>query len=452
VALLTALVLTLAATVYAVVTGPGAPTTPPSRSTVGPLPAQSAPAPVAGPVLGVGTGGPPPSSAALRRALAPASRAPVFSGVLAGMVIGADGTPRYAVQADGFVPPASTAKLATAVAALTALPPGTRLVTRVVLAGRKIVLVGGGDPTLASPAALRVTPGRASLDALARRTASALRQAGTPGLSLGFDTRRYAGPATGPGWKPGYLTQGDVERVSPLMLDEGRVRPDRRARVADPAAAAATAFAGRLAAYGIRVAGRPRPAVASAGARPLASVASPPIPDLVETMLTDSDNDIAEALGREVAGHYGLPRSFAGGAAGVRRGVSAAGVDPAGLRLVDASGLSPTNRVRPRALTALLLAAVRRPALRPLLSGLPVAGFTGTLGDRFRRPPAAAAAGLVRAKTGTLTGVSALAGVVLDRSGALLAFAFVAPKTTARKPAQAALDRLAAILAGCGCR
>jgi D-alanyl-D-alanine carboxypeptidase/D-alanyl-D-alanine-endopeptidase (penicillin-binding protein 4) len=76
-----------------------------------------------------------------------------------------------------------------------------------------------------------------------------------------------------------------------------------------------------------------------------------------------------------------------------------------------------------------------------------VAGFTGTLSTRYTD----GAAGVVRAKTGTLTGVNALAGTVVDRDGRLLAFAFLAADTASRDPAQAALDRAATALAACGC-
>ncbi|WP_461027603.1 D-alanyl-D-alanine carboxypeptidase, partial [Streptomyces sparsus] len=105
-------------------------------------------------------------------------------------------------------------------------------------------------------------------------------------------------------------------------------------------------------------------------------------------------------------------------------------------------------------LTALLAEAAdpEHPELRPLLTGLPVAGFNGTLGRRYASAESAAGAGLVRAKTGTLTGVNSLAGTVVDADGRLLAFAFLTTGTTDPYGAQAVLDRLAATVAGCGCR
>jgi D-alanyl-D-alanine carboxypeptidase/D-alanyl-D-alanine-endopeptidase (penicillin-binding protein 4) len=91
-----------------------------------------------------------------------------------------------------------------------------------------------------------------------------------------------------------------------------------------------------------------------------------------------------------------------------------------------------------------------------VLTGLPVAGFSGTLSERYRKPAAGAGlgAGVVRAKTGTLNGVSALAGLVRTADGRLLAFALTADGVPlgATKQAEAALDRLAAALAACGCR
>jgi len=130
---------------------------------------------------------------------------------------------------------------------------------------------------------------------------------------------------------------------------------------------------------------------------------------------------------------------------------------PGAYALVDGSGLSRDDRVTPAGIAA-LLSAVADPGaggrLGPVLSGLPVAGFDGTLADRYRAGPASVAAGSVRAKTGTLSGVSALAGLVRTRDGRLLAFDLTADAVPpgANRDAEQALDRLAAALASCGCR
>jgi D-alanyl-D-alanine carboxypeptidase/D-alanyl-D-alanine-endopeptidase (penicillin-binding protein 4) len=85
------------------------------------------------------------------------------------------------------------------------------------------------------------------------------------------------------------------------------------------------------------------------------------------------------------------------------------------------------------------------------VTGLPVAGFTGSLASRFVHDPAGR--GTVRAKTGTLTGVDGLAGTVTTRDGALLGFVAVADRVRTGETlgARDALDRVAAALAGCAC-
>ena len=131
-----------------------------------------------------------------------------------------------------------------------------------------------------------------------------------------------------------------------------------------------------------------------------------------------------------------------------------------GARFQDGSGLDRHDRLTATLLTRLLYTAGRpaHPELRPVLSGLPVAGFSGTLTGRFRATGghpagrAPAAAGLVRAKTGTLTGVNTLAGTVVDADGRLLLFAFMTSGTHDPAAAMAALDHLATAVAGCGCR
>jgi serine-type D-Ala-D-Ala carboxypeptidase/endopeptidase (penicillin-binding protein 4) len=148
------------------------------------------------------------------------------------------------------------------------------------------------------------------------------------------------------------------------------------------------------------------------------------------------------------------PLSFAGTVVAVRAALASVGFRlPA--TLVDASGLSSRDRLTPATLVALLRldAGSAHPRLNQVVSTLPVAGWEGTLAQRYR-VSGVTAAGRVRAKTGTLTGVVALAGLVRDRSGRLLVFAFVADRVPngATLAAEAALDRVAASFAACGCR
>jgi D-alanyl-D-alanine carboxypeptidase/D-alanyl-D-alanine-endopeptidase (penicillin-binding protein 4) len=86
-----------------------------------------------------------------------------------------------------------------------------------------------------------------------------------------------------------------------------------------------------------------------------------------------------------------------------------------------------------------------------VLTGLPVAGFTGTLDERFDSPAATDGVGLIRAKTGSLTGVSSLAGTVVARDGTAYAFAMMADDVPNAVAARSALDDAAAALARCGC-
>ena len=150
------------------------------------------------------------------------------------------------------------------------------------------------------------------------------------------------------------------------------------------------------------------------------------------------------------------PASFAGAAAAVTAALADLGLAIAPGVLVDGSGLSRNDRLSPALLTGVLAldAKGERPELRAVFNGLPVAGYSGTLRDRYRKVNTGGkAAGVVRAKTGTLTpGVSAIAGVVVDADGRTLAFAVLATVGDNAFPAQDALDRFAATLAACGCR
>jgi serine-type D-Ala-D-Ala carboxypeptidase/endopeptidase (penicillin-binding protein 4) len=400
-----------------------------------------------------------PTTAGLTSALTPLLADPAFAGDDVAMVVADAASGRVLFDHDGdeSVPPASTAKLAVAVAALTMLGPDHRFYTAVRQGARagEIVLVGGGDPTLAGPAATGpLSPGYptpASLTELASLTAAQLRASGAATVSLGYDASLFVGSQLAPGWKPIYQTEGDVAPVSALEVDEGRQDLTKPGRVADPALAAASQFAALLTADGIKVTGVPRPDKAPATPVTLAAVGSPRVDELVQRMLGRSDNDLAEALARQVAIASGRPASFAGGAVAVRAAIATWGIESTGFSMVDASGLSPLDRATPALLTQLLrIVLVREPDrtdMSAIFEGLPVAGFYGTLSGRFGGT-AAAGAGVIRAKTGTLDGVVALAGYLQDSSGATLVFATIATGVakTATVTTEAAVDRLTASL------
>jgi D-alanyl-D-alanine carboxypeptidase/D-alanyl-D-alanine-endopeptidase (penicillin-binding protein 4) len=179
---------------------------------------------------------------------------------------------------------------------------------------------------------------------------------------------------------------------------------------------------------------------------------------IVGWMLRESNNVIAEDLARQVALHTGKPASFRGAAAAVTATLGTLGAGR-GIHLVDGSGLSPLDLVTPGALAAVVrLAAVGGPdALRAAVTGMPVAGFSGTLapGQSVFGSFGPRALGMVRAKTGNLTKVASLAGIVEDASGRVLAFAFMAdqiPKGSMLPAAAGTIDAMATALAGCGCR
>ncbi|HVN13721.1 MAG TPA: D-alanyl-D-alanine carboxypeptidase/D-alanyl-D-alanine-endopeptidase, partial [Kineosporiaceae bacterium] len=205
---------------------------------------------------------------------------------------------------------------------------------------------------------------------------------------------------------------------------------------------------------GISVTGSVVRAKAPDGGAELARGESATIGDLVEHALTDSDNTIAEALARVVAVTAGRQATFADGGVAVLDRVDLLGVPVAGAHLSGGSGLGSGNQVSADTLARLLVLAASpaHPELRPLLTGLPVAGASGTLSDRFSATRERVGLGLVRAKTGTLTGVSSLAGTVVDADGRQLGFVLLAPRVASTLAARTALDAAASALAACGCR
>ncbi|MEU1676268.1 D-alanyl-D-alanine carboxypeptidase/D-alanyl-D-alanine-endopeptidase [Streptomyces roseifaciens] len=362
----------------------------------------------------------------------------------------ATGQQLYGADQDTPYTPASTIKTATAAAALAALGTAHRIETTAVADGDTVVLVGGGDPTLTARPAKEGAQPAASLKELADATARGLKARGKSRVKVAYDASRYSGPAVHP-----IGPNENIAPVSALMVDEGRLDDSDRGpaeRTADPAGDAGRKFAGMLREAGVDVDGDPAERRAGDKAERLASVSSPPLSALVERTLTNSDNDIAEALARQTALASGQPADFEGAARAVTGRLEKLGLPLSGARIADGSGLDRADHVSAAFLAALLARAADPavPELRPVLTGLPVAGFSGTLSGRYGAD--AAGRGVVRAKTGTLTGVNTLSGTVVDADGRLLSFAFMTTGAASGEGAQGALDRLATAVAGCGCR
>ncbi len=421
--------------------------------------------PVLNPATGEADASGGATAAGVSQALAPVLSSPAFGQSLGVLVTNlATGQVLYASDADAGFTPASTNKLATAVAALHVLGPAARLATKVVTGAGSgsVVLVGGGDPTLAAghlPAADYPQP--ATLTELASQTARALLTRGERSVQLGYDASLYTGPGFAPGWSQSYVTSGNVSTITALEVDQGRVtsagtpEDDEGSdglRSADPAQEAADVFAGYLATDGVTVSGAVQPVAAPAGAATLASVQSPPLSEIVQWMLEQSNNVIAEDLARQVAIATGQPASFSGAAAAVTSVLRGLGVTGE-LQLYDGSGLSPDDKIAPAVLVQLIRLAATTPQLRSVLTGLPVEGFSGTLlpGGSVFGAGGGTGLGVVRAKTGNLSNVVALAGSAYAQNGQLLAFAVMADQVPNETSAATQMVDLAGVLAGCGC-
>lgn len=362
----------------------------------------------------------------------------------------ADAVTGEVVYAEGGEPrtPASTLKLLSGLVALDVLGPERTFPTRVVRGpGDQVVLVGGGDPLLASA---RPTgyPGGASLEELAGATAAALAASGVTAVSLGYDASLFGEPAWHPQWPESF--RWSVAPVTALTADHAQPNPADPARAPDPSRFAADQFAARLRSAGVTVASV-APAAAPAGGATLASVASLPVATIVEQSLRHSDNDAAETLVRHVALARGRPATFADAADVLASELQARDLWDDGMFISDGNGISSANRVTPAVLARAVRQGLVEPRLRAVATGLPVAGVTGTLDERFASPAAQAGRGVVRAKTGTIRGVHALAGYVVTADAHPLVFAFILNDTAGSTAPRAWIDEAASALAACGC-
>jgi D-alanyl-D-alanine carboxypeptidase/D-alanyl-D-alanine-endopeptidase (penicillin-binding protein 4) len=227
-----------------------------------------------------------------------------------------------------------------------------------------------------------------------------------------------------------------------------------RKRVDDPVRFAGEVFRRALTEHGVRIKERTiGTGVVPPATRALAAHDSAPLSEVVRQMNKLSDNYLAESvmktLGAQTKTRPG-PATWDDGRAAVHGYLATLGLPEAGYRADNGSGLFDATAVSARQVTTVLRAAHRDYRIAPdLVASLPVGGVDGTLATRWHGHPAA---GRVRAKTGTLDKVTALAGYVAIDSQHPVGFAILVNdippggRASARTAADEILDALVAYL------
>jgi D-alanyl-D-alanine carboxypeptidase/D-alanyl-D-alanine-endopeptidase (penicillin-binding protein 4) len=331
----------------------------------------------------------------------------------------------FSERASTLRPPASVEKLYTATSTLQLLGAGARLATSVYGLGQllpggvwegNLYLRGGGDPTFGSSAFIRSHYGGAgaSVSQLVSTLVNVDGIHEVTGQVLGdesyWDSRRGE-PSSG--YAPDPFLEGTL---SSLEFNRGESGPERGAHA--PAANAARELRAGLKNAGVPVHGGSGAATTPPGALTLATALSPTVAELLGLMLPPSDNFFAETLVKDLGARFGGAGSTSAGAAVVANTIgSLLGFHP---HVVDGSGLSPADHTSPYQVVSLLAGLAGTPIGGVLREHMAIAGRTGTLALRMRHT---AAAGHCQGKTGTLSGVSNLAGYCQSADGHTLAFA-----------------------------
>ncbi|MCB0968334.1 MAG: D-alanyl-D-alanine carboxypeptidase/D-alanyl-D-alanine-endopeptidase [Ilumatobacter sp.] len=346
--------------------------------------------------------------------------------------ISLDGQPIGSVNADTIVIPASNQKILVAAVAEDVLGNDFRYTTTVVgpqpvggVVTGDVYLVGGGDPLLSGEWYPESNLDRfpvfdiTSLDQLARDLAAAgvTRIDGT----VRGDGSRYDDEYYVESWGPG-VAGIEAGPYDGLLVNDSRVQGDDQ-RGSDPNEAGAREFVRILNEQGIAVSGGSGTGVAPTDTTELASIDSEPLPSAIAEMLTNSDNNTAEMMVKEIGLAVSGQGTREAGLAAIASTIAGWGIDTTGMVLGDGSGLSLDNRISCATLLAVLQHSTYDSSVG---AGMAIAGETGTLSDIFTDTPVA---GRLRGKTGTLNNppfdqdppaVKALSGYLpVDGGGAI---------------------------------
>lgn len=341
----------------------------------------------------------------------------------------------YAANADTARVPASTFKVLTLFALNHYANLQARLRTRVTRDAAGLYLMAGGDTLLGAGASdPKQIVGRAGLTTLAELTVKALLQGEKPtaALPVYLDGTFFTGPGVNPGWDDADVASGQITHIHPIALEShtvpgkstasNPVRPDDAAVAAQQAFVDALNTAGKESGLSFTLAER---RTAPAEAVEIAAVESATLLEQAQHMMLESDNALAEVLGRCAAIAAGKEGSGEAAQQTVRQALVDAGVNIENLVQADVCGMSLTDRVTARTLVQVVALLNADEHAEQLMSTFPVAGVSGTLTDRFGAANAVHARTFVQAKTGTLYTVSSLCGVAIRPDGTRLIFAII---------------------------
>ncbi|MBI5464169.1 MAG: D-alanyl-D-alanine carboxypeptidase/D-alanyl-D-alanine-endopeptidase, partial [Ignavibacteriales bacterium] len=242
------------------------------------------------------------------------------------------------------------------------------------------------------------------------------------------------------------------QRSNTILIDGEMLADTNRTQefsltVWKPELYAATVLKEKLASAGISIHGEAVEGVAPAAAATVVEMRRPM--DSVITHLNKVSDNLSAEMALKAVGtqRYGQPGSFNSGLWALRHALSSMGIDTMSIRLVDGSGLSHYNLITTELLTTVLKEMHRKPDIFPsFYNSLPIAGIDGTLRTRMKHTLAESN---LRAKTGSISGVSSLSGYVTTQDGELLAFSIAMQNFVLPTPSyRLAQDRIGALLAG----
>ncbi|CAB4571013.1 unannotated protein [freshwater metagenome] len=361
------------------------------------------------------------------------------------VIVELDGRTVYERRSSETFVPASTMKLATAMAALDILGADSKFSTRFVAEKQPkngvidgdLYVIGGGDPLLATSGYKTVFDDPDQFYEDFTKIADALNEAGIRSITgdLIGDDSRYDDVRWVSTWPARYQVGGTVAPLSALLVNDGNTgytdtpnEATTNRKAGDSPLLFVQTLRTVLNSKGIAVGGVATTGQAPADAEEISTFDSVPMSEVLTEMLKNSDNTTAELVLKEIGLQAKGQGTTAAGIEATKESLKRQGFSIDDLVMLDGSGLDTGNRMSCELSLALVEAVSQKPEFS---DALPLGGKNGTLRKRMLATPST---GKVRAKTGTLNGVNALAGFADTPRGNTLSFAFIHngtdPRTT----------------------